>query len=365
VKYIRKPTLCIREAALTVAIAAGCFAAVAGEGARGTIPALPPQGIFNSCEIDTALTSMCEQEDAAIANDGFQWEINYIGIAANKTGPGSLQAWFTYDASIGLGQVIAVKAAINDKRDVLTGDSLKTGFNDNLANGCGATNNAQIISCIYSVASSVPGFKWKWYIYDEPGCPNQAIGYCQGTLAGGNYNNVAALAQYIESIDPSHQVIGAQVGDSGSQKVIDDLYSWLATPRTPVTGFDFYPIPQGRFGAIATIGSIAGTLAKTIKAHYPSERAFFVGQAFSWYQEKGKDCTSITVCPYPTTAQLREMRDQALYYGRHAGVPMSMIFWYYWPDITCINKFPGCNAEANRSSLRSAAFAPFPASPPL
>src|SRR5580704_9800729 len=56
---------------------------------------LPPQGVYNSCEIDTALTTMCEQEDAAMRSDGFTWEINYIGLMANKTGTQSLKAWFT------------------------------------------------------------------------------------------------------------------------------------------------------------------------------------------------------------------------------------------------------------------------------
>jgi hypothetical protein len=327
---------------------------------------LPPQGVYNSCEIDTALTSMCEQEDAAMASDGYKWEINYIGLDANKTGSSSLQAWFTYDASIGLGQAISVKAAINDPVNVLTGKALLSSpYTSSLANSCGATNNEQIISCIYSVASSVPSFNWKWYIYDEPGCPNQSIGYCQGTLAGGNYNNVATLAQYIQSIDPTHPVIGTEVGDMGDQTVVNTEFSWLLSPASPVTGFDHYPIPEnGNFGMIDDIGTIAGELANTIAADYSPEQMYYVGQAFSWYQASGTGCISITVCPYPTTAQMQDMRDQALYYANKAGKPMSMIFWYYWPDITCMNTYSGCSATANRASLKSAAFAPFPATPP-
>jgi len=330
-------------------------------------PPLPPQGVYNSCEIDTALTTMCEQEDAAMASDGYTWEINYIGaLDANKTGSNSLDAWFRYDASIGLGQVLSVKAAINDPSNVLTGKMLMTSpFTSSLAQGCGATNNMQIIACIYSVASRVPGFNWKWYVYDEPGCPNQTIGYCQGTLAGGNYQNVQTLAKYIASIDPSHQIIGTQVGDDGGQTVTDNLFSWLVTGSPVATGFDHYPVPSGgSFGSIDDIGTIAGELANTVAATNPSESTFFVGQAFSWSQESGKGCTSVTVCPYPTTAQIQAMRDQALYYSEKAGRPISMIFWYYWPDITCLNTYSGCDALANRASLRSAAFAPLPATPP-
>jgi hypothetical protein len=358
----------IAIAALTVAIASGC-SGPAGGGDPGTVqpagPALPPEGVYNSCEIDTALTSMCEREDAAIASDGYRWEINYIGLDANETGPESLRAWFTYDASIGLGQAISVNAALNDPINVLTGDRLITNFTSSLGDSCNATNNEQIISCIYLVASSVPGFNWMWYIYDEPGCPNQSLGYCQGTLAGFNYQNVQSLANYIASVDPSHEIIGTQVGDNGGQTVIDNLFSWLTTPSTPATGFDHYPIPSGgNFGSIDDIGTIAGEIANTIATNYASEKLYFVGQAFSWYQESGAGCTSVVVCPYPTTTQLQDMRDQALYYANKAGQPLSAIFWYYWPDVTCLTSYSGCNATANRASLRAAAFAPFPATPP-
>jgi hypothetical protein len=369
------------KVALAAAVATGCSDLAAGDGGASAVQAakreLPPEGVYNSCEIDTALTTMCEPEDAAIASDGYKWEINYNGIAAFKTGPESLKAWFRYDASIGLGQVIAVAAAINDPADVLTGNRLGTNFTKSLANSCGATTNEEIISCIYSVASSVPGFNWKWYVYDEPGCPNQSIGYCQGTLAGGEYRNVSMLASYIASIDPSHEVLGTQVGDRGGQAVIDNLYScnnqppcdghypWLTTSSSPSLTFDYYPVPSNVTGArIEDIGTIAGEIAKTIAANYPPEKLGFVGQAFSWYQERNAHCPSVSVCPFPTAAQMQQQRDQALYYSNAAGKPLSMIFWYYWPDVVCLNAYPGCNATANRAHLRTAAFAPFPATPP-
>jgi hypothetical protein len=359
----------LAKALLVAAIVTGCSRADAGSkdayAMQRAVPTVPPQGVYNSCEIDTALTTLCEQEDAAIAHDGYKWELNYNGLAAYKTGPESLRAWFAYDASIGLGQVIAVAAAINDPRDVLIGHRLLTNFTSSLARSCGATDNEEIISCVYAVASSVPNFHWKWYLYDEPGCPDQSIGYCQGTLAGHDYRSVRILANFITSIDPSHQVIGTQVGDTGDQTVIDNLFSWLATPSTPVTGFDRYPIPSGpTYGSIDEIGTIAGEVAKAVAVRNPSESIYFVGQAFSWYQERGKNCASITQCPYPTRTQLLDMRDQALYYANKAGKPLSLILWYYWPDVTCLTAYPGCDAAANRASLRSAAFAPFPATPP-
>jgi hypothetical protein len=343
-----------------------------------TAPSVPPMGVYNSCEIDTALTTMCEQEDLAMTQTGFSWEINYIGLLANATGSESLQAWFTYDESIGMSQVIDVGNAVFDPVNVLTGDYLITDYDNSLANTCPAMNNEQIISCIYSIASSVPGFNWKWYVYDEPDCPNQSIGYCVGNWAKdapADYTNLQTLVNYINSIDPNHQIIGTNVGDwsgsgkSGEQAVINELYSWLAVSPIGASGFDNYPIPQGTgtppaFGETDRIGTIAGDIANTIAVNYPSQNEYYVGQAFSWYQENGNGCTSIALCPYPTKTQMTNMRNQALYYANAAGNPLSMVFWYYWPDISCLNTYTGCSASANEASVKAAVAAPFPATAP-
>jgi len=330
-------------------------------------PTVPPQGVYNSCETDTALTSLCEPEDSLLVHDGFKWEIDYIGLMATKQ---SLQAWFKYDASIGLGQVIAINRALNDSTDVLAGTVLMNFNGDgNLAKSCGATNNAEVIACIDSVANSVPGFNFMWYLYDEPGCPKQSLGICRGTLLGGNYDSVIILSRYLHLIDPLHQTIGTQVGDVGSQGVTDTEFSWLMKapmpPRT-ATGFDHYPIPQRYpFGRINDNAALARQLARAAAKYNPSESIYYVGQAFSWYQEQGKTCTSVTNCPFPTTAQMQSMRDHALYYAAEANHPLSWIFWFYWPDVNCLHvHYPGCDAAANRASLKAAAFAPFPTKPP-
>jgi hypothetical protein len=389
----------------------GCILLAAGCGGAGGAttstalplsgPTLPPMGVYNSCEIDTALSS-CESQDSAIAQEGFAWELNQIGLSAKATGSNSLQAWFTYDASIGLGQVIMVTKAISDPSNVLTGDILITGFDSSLSNTCpgNPTTNEGIIQCIYNVASSVPGFKYEWYLYDEPGCPNQSIGYCTGTLAGDNYQNVQTLAQYIASIDPTHAVRGVNVGGGCSSvqpggctvaanaaaeaAAINNLYScngqspcsawsspytnnWLTSSYTPNTGFDFFPIPENIVGQyIGDIGYAAGDLANTVAATYPSENISFTVQAFSWMQEgwTTRCSNSYTVCPFPTATQMQEMRDEALYYAKAAGHPMNRIFWYEWAAITCEDAYPGCSSSANLAAVRSAMTAPYPAAAP-
>jgi hypothetical protein len=332
--------------------------------------ALPPQGLYNSCEIDTAL-SMCETRDEQMASGGFTLEINYIGLMAHKTGANSLATWLTYDASIGLRQVLNVKNAIKDA-DPLNGTLLVTSY-ATLATDCGASNNAQLISCVASVAGTSPAF-YGWYIYDEPGCPDQHTGYCRGSLAGGNYANIATLAAYIASVDPLHPIIGINTpggvppcsggwSSSCGPTQISDLYSWLTNSTTPYTGYDYYPIGfPGQ--SIADIGTIGTLLQNEIGATYPPEQVAFVAQAFSWYQESDSGCT-IATCPYPTKAQLLQMRNQALYYANRAGNPLYALFYYEYADTVCLHNYSGCDATANWDNLVSAAFAPFPTQLPI
>lgn len=331
---------------------------------------LPPMGVFNSCEIDTALTDVCEKEDLAMRQIGITWEANFIGIAAHKTGTHSLQEWFRYDASIGLSQAIVIKHAIDDPVDVLTGNTLISGFNKSLGNDCRAVNNAQIIQCIAAVAATVPQFNYTWDIYDEPGCPIQSIGYCAGSLARGKHGNVERLAKYIHSIDPAHGIFGVNVGDccdaTNQTTIWQNLFSWLAAARPYSVGWDYYPIPQARTGQpISNIGTNTTGIARVIQANAPGTKMNVTLQAFSWYQEGGNfGCSSETLCRYPTQSQMQDERDQVLYYANQAHQPISVLWWYYWPDITCLNTYPGCSASANEAALKGAITAPFPATPP-
>jgi len=325
--------------------------------------------MFNSCEIDTALAT-CEQEEQAMKQIGITWEADFIGVlAAHKTGSNSLQAWFQYDASIGFSQALVIKHAINDPVNVLTGNSLITDFDSSLANDCGATNNEQIIQCIVSVAATVPSFNYSWDLYDEPGCPNQSLGYCAGSLAGGNYNNVQTLANYIHSIDPNHGIMGVNVGDCCSattQAAIDqNLFSWLAVSPATSVGWDYYPIPQSVTNQpLSNIGIDTTAVAAALQAKDPGVKMNVTLQAFSWYQENGFGCTSATMCPFPTQAQMQSERDQVLYNANRAHQSISVLWWYYWPDITCLNTYSGCSASTNEAALRAVIAAPFPATAP-
>jgi hypothetical protein len=312
----------------------------------------------------------------AMTQTGISWENNFILLEANATGGNSLQELFTYDASIGMSQSIDVTTADSDPVNPLTGTILITHFNNFLGNTCPATNNEQIISCVYNVAKSVPGFNWSWKLYDEPGCPNQSIGYCRGTIAGGNYSNIEALAQYIYSIDPTHLITGVNVGDiagpgSGTQLQVDtNLFGWLATPPAQGLGWDFYPIPEGTGTpgtghTIAQAGLNATTIASVIAANNPGMSMNVTLQAFSWYQEGGgRGCTTITLCPYPTEAQMQDERDQVLYYAKQANQPINAIYWYEWATVSCLNNYTGCSASANEAALKAAITAPFPAIAP-
>ncbi|MGH7746853.1 MAG: hypothetical protein ACREQ5_19185, partial [Candidatus Dormibacteria bacterium] len=313
---------------------------------------MPPEGMFASHEPGGDLAGT-EAEDQQMRGLGFTREVNYIGLAGNLTGVNSIAEWLAYDASIGMEQFINIKFAITDPGGVLTGNSLVNvggAGAGNLGSACPATNNQQIIQCIVSNFGSSPAFAG-FYIYDEPGCPDQSIGDCTGGPAQGlvNYQNIDTLAAYIQSIDPGTAIIGINTpggipqggwGSSFTQPQIDNLYScnnnppcagsypWITDSATPITGADYYPFDgQTTPNGPAPAGSqfpgqspddvhyIELALGATFKATYPAEQNVFTPQAFSWFQESGADCPSIAACPYPTTAQMQNERDNALYWA--------------------------------------------------
>jgi hypothetical protein len=352
---------------------------------------LPPVGMYNSCEIDTALTATCEPEDLAMTSDGYSLQINYNATLAyltpNGAGGNSLQEWFAYDAGIGMAQFIPVESILSDSGGVLAGTALYTA-NNHIGVGCAsgtapgytAHQNANILACIANVGNSSAGFAG-FYMMDEPGCPNQSIGYCQGSLAGGNYANVQTLGNFLQTITTKpilglNTPSGVPPACSGTwaiscgQAQINELFSWISNSSTPNIAFDSYPV-CGSCGiapgqTVFDSGVITQNIAATAQANYPAQTISFTGQAFSWYQTAPapSGCTSESVCPYPTETQMQEQRDAAYWYGHIAGYPVQRLFWYYWPDITCLNTYSGCSSSANRTAVKTASFAAFPATPP-
>src|SRR5262249_15274641 len=135
-------------------------------------------------------------------------------------------------------------------------------------------------------------------------------------------------------------------------------------------GWDYYPIPEGAGPpgsgqTISNFGTNTTGISGVIQAKNPGIKMNVTLQAFSWYQEGGNfGCRSEAICRFPTQAQMQNERDQVLYYAAQAHQPISVLWWYYWPDITCLNTYPGCSASANVGALKGALTAPFPAVPP-
>jgi hypothetical protein len=241
-----------------------------------------------------------------------------------------------------------------------------------LVTDCGlvpaTATNGQLISCIFGAIKTYPNYVI--YLYDEPVCPNQTIGYCLGAMAGDNYANVAEVGAYVQGIDPTHPIIGVNVGfpDGPTTTTAE---GWLVNSNTPFAGFDWYPIgwPQHPDYTIDDTGIIASNFGNLFTAQYPSEKMLAVLQGFSWWQEGNTTCTGVTTgatpCSFPTQAQMQQMRDQALYYAAQAGHPVSYVLWYSWNDLICGNGsgtsyFVGCNATANLTALQAVDSAPFP-----
>ena len=343
---------------------------------------LPPFGVYTSCEIDTNLSG-CEAEDLKMTQYGLTMEINYLSTAAHNTGSNSLQAWAQYDAGIGMMQWINLKDALTDS-DALTGTALSGG---SLGRDCGAANNQQVIACIESTLSAVPGFNYGFYLYDEPGCP-EPIGYCNASLSAGHHKNIEELAAYIQTIS-THPTLGIQSGGANSIAANQNLYScngtcgasyYISGPHSPNAGGDDYPIsgdPAATKAGLTDVGPAVRSIVDVLSgptSGNTAETMSWAGQAFSWFQEAAPGqfgCTSMAVCPMITQTQLLEQRDEALYNAKAGGKPIKYFFWYYWPDLNCgatnnlPNPTPNCSPLTNLSALKAADQAPFPTVPPV
>lgn len=359
----------------SVGYAMACAAAILTLLGASSKPTLPPQGLYNSCEIDTALT-MCEARDQQAATAGFKLRVNYIGLLAHVSRsqfPGrSLEDMLAFDATIGLQQIVNVKDEIQDPAG-LAGNRLTTSY-PVFAKDCGASTNAEVLACLARTADPSPAF-WGYYIYDEPGCAEVGIGYCWGSLNPSMDANVTALANYLHKIDPNHPTFGVQTssgvpacagGWSGTcaPTQIDNLFGWLPGSWARFTGFDYYPIgSDGQNPAdIATIFP----MVQSAIARHPRERVAFVAQAFSWQDYDHEDCDPYPACaPQPSTAQIKAQRDQALLASAKAGNPVFAVLYYSQDDVNClVSPYPGCDADANWKSLTAAAFAPYPVGSP-
>ena len=343
---------------------------------------LPPFGVYTSCEIDTNLAN-CEAEDLKMTQYGLTMEINYLSTAAHKTGSNSLQAWAQYDASIGIMQWINLKEVLNES-DALTGTYLTGG---SLGHDCGSKTNQEVIQCIDTVLSAVPGFRYGYYIYDEPGCP-EPIGYCYASLSAGHYKNIEELATFLQSVS-THPVLGIQVGGVGTNIGNQDMFTcnnacggsyYMSGPHSPNTGGDDYPVsgdPVATKAGLINVGQAVKSIVEVLAgptSGNTAETMSWVVQAFSWLQEAAPgafNCTSMINCPMITQTQLQEQRDEALYYAGAAGKPIQYFFWYYWPDINCHGSFntvngltPMCDAQTNLNALKAADQASFPSAPP-
>lgn len=315
---------------------------------------------------------------------GLTMEINYLNTAAHKTGPNSLTALAQYDASIGMMQWINLKAIVTDT-DPLTGTYLAGG---SLGADCGATTNQQVVACIETTLSAVPGFRYGWYIYDEPGCP-EAIGYCNASIApsSGKHANIEKLATYIQSIS-TRPILGIQAGGANTTAANQNLFScnggcvgpyYVTSPHSPNTGGDDYPIsgdPVATSAGVTGVGTAVRSIVDVLSgptSGNTAETMSWVGQAFSWFQEAAPGqfgCTSMAVCPMITQAQLLQQRDEALYSANVGGKPIKYFFWYYWPDLNCADTnnmptpTPNCTPATNLNALKAADQSPFPVSPP-
>ena len=354
--------------------------------ARATVP---NQGIYTTCLIVNL--SDCETRVDNSQAAGFKYMTFFNALYGSLS---DLTNFLSHANSDGMKILISIQSAPANTTDALTGTSLVSTFSaGGMPTACSATTNKQFIDCVIPYCDASPACAG-WYIADEPGCPNQGIGYCQGSLGGSNcgsgcrYQNVDELASYLQGADPTKLVVGYNTpsgipacsgGWSGTcaQTQIDNLYScngnspcngvycWLSCTDSQNGGYDYYPIgnpnqPSQSTSDITTVGTL---IQNTLNANCSGCHNAFVVQAFSYTQGGYSGCTDISACPYPTSAQMITMRNNAILAAHNAGHDLTLVWYYSYEDAQCIHGYAGggtCDATTNWNIVKAAVAAADP-----
>ena len=248
---------------------------------------LPPQGLYESCDVQYQLDA-CEARLQTIAHAGFRVVLNYQQFQADRE---HIVAYATAAQAAGVKLVWPMKDT-----PWWSGSGLRAAY-PALASDCGCTSDAQLLGWIVDLVRKLPA-TWGYYVGDET----------PATRAAG----VRRVAARVRALDPLHPRLF--VGDG------DDIAGSLApfTPAADVLGAFVYPVGTGR--PLTVIARVSAGVTRL------SRRAAMVLQAFSWgqYPDPGARFQAL----WPTRRQLRKERDLALAGGRPR-----LLLWYSYFDI--------------------------------
>jgi hypothetical protein len=252
------------------------------------------QGVYESCGPGTA-SCLTRLDDIATA--GFKVVLNY----QQEGGDGAQQlAYLDHAHSLGLKVIWSFSDP--DWYDGM--HDLRTSY-PQLAPDCGCTDNAGFIRYVVGLVKNHPAL-WGYYVADEPATDAATLG------------KVTAFSNQVRSLDPNHP-----------RMIIGNADVSLIQPYADTTediGLDIYPIQDYPTSqqCIDAVGQLGASGKMVADQH--GRTWSMVLQAFSWSQYP-MDFTPCCGTRWPTRAEMRGMRDQALQSSPE------ILLWFSYFDI--------------------------------
>ncbi len=297
-----------------------------------TLPftALPPQGIFDVCDITINL-SECDQRLGVIAGAGLKLVVvplpDYGGRlftylrAMRAEGLQAIwelnhPAWWGYNGSAPFGY------------DASAGNLLTVPEYASWAIGCGCSTNAQLLAFIIHTMSA-SGVTFGWYTADDSQY-NADMGPDYPYTGGGSSYTIPQALQGIRTLDATLQSLAP-----GEPTIVS---SWGMTDTTQLSGAlgiadiaaqENYPVGlDGAGDSTAEVATeTAATAAQTQRlASVAGRPSAFILQSFGWSNCGGcgyDDSGSAAAPPYPSAAEMLAMRNEVL-----SNADPKVILWF-------------------------------------
>lgn len=321
--------------------------------ANAATAALPPEGIFDSCDLNTQMQT-CVGRLAVMHAGGMK-------VVVQAATNGTAEADATYaGAAHWLG--MSVMWEISDPNwwdSSMSGTSILYEY-PSFVSACGCGSNGALLDYVARFLGSQAG-TYGYYAADDSMLPS-------GSSAG-----VAAYVARLRQADPNHTVMigSADQSQTGTYQRIADL---IGTEIYPVTNSSLMPVAsnQDTWGGVAQTASDAQSSADA--AH---KRSAVILQAFTW-GDNLDDGQAIGVCSagdsklgcysklrYPSAAEQLQLRNEVLIHSHP-----SLILWWSFQGTygqaggDTYSIYPtGLVAAARWAGLRAAVQAPSPFAP--
>jgi hypothetical protein len=247
--------------------------------AMASASALPPEGVFESCPLDTALPT-CAQRLEVMHQGG----IRVVVFPANGSSLRSLAAYAAIAHALGMSVMWALSNS-SWWHDPPTSTSLAATYGA-MAAACGCKQNGSVLSYTVRWLSQLPG-TYGYYAADD------------STLGAGDQAGVAAYVSLIKQQDSTHTVM-----ISANQQSQVDQYQRIAD----VIGTEIYPVTTSSLLPVSNNGSMWGGVGQTAidaqhSANSAGKSSAFILQAFTW-GDNVDDGVAIGACsPVETTVQ--------------------------------------------------------------